>query len=57
MKQRFYLEYDTPTAFVRTRFYDSKEEAENNKEFLEQYFGIRVCLKIDEQYVFGSHLD
>ena len=57
MKQRFYLEYDTPTAFVRTRFYDSKEEAENNKEFLEQYFGIRVCVKIDEQYVFGSHLD
>ena len=57
MKQRFYLVFNTATAFHMTRYYDTREEAELNKEFLEQYYGVHVRLKIDEQYVFGSHLD
>lgn len=51
MKQRFYLVFNTPEAIHVTRFYDSKEEAELNQEFLEQYYGIKVRLKVDE-YLF-----
>ena len=30
MKQRFYLVYNTETAFHMTRYYDTREEAELN---------------------------
>ena len=54
MKQRFYLVFNTETAFHQTRYYDTKEEAELYKEFLEQYYGVRVHLKIDE-YVYSGY--
>ena len=48
MKTRFYLVYNTPEALHITRYYPTMEEANDNKEFLERYFGVRVRLKIDE---------
>ena len=53
MKERFYLVYNTADALHITHYYDSKEEAELNKEFLERYFNIPVRLKIDEQGYFN----
>ena len=47
MKTRFYLMFDDN---ARTRFYDTLEEASDNKEFIERYFGIHVRLKVDEQF-------
>ena len=54
MKQRFYLVYNTETAIHVTRFYETMEEAEINKEFLEKYFGVHVRLKVDEMMVVGT---
>ena len=53
MKQRFYLIYNTVDAIHVTRYYDSIEEANDNKEFIERYFGARVRLKVSEEYLFG----
>ena len=50
MKTRFYLSANTDTFFFESRVYDTREEAELNKEFLERYYGmgIRVRLKVIE---------
>lgn len=53
MKTRFYLMFDND---VRTRFYDSYEEAMDNAEFIEKYFGIHVRLKISEELTVGTRL-
>ena len=46
MKTRFYLSVNTDTFFFNTRIYDTKEEAELNKEFLEQYYGLGVHVRL-----------
>ena len=51
MKTRFYLVYNTEEAIHVTRFYETYEEAMDNAEFIERYFGVRVRLKIDEPMV------
>jgi len=56
MKQRFYLVYNTTEAIHITRFYDTMEEANDNKEFIERYFGVRVRLKVDEELTVGTKL-
>ena len=48
MKTRFYLVYEDNQ---KSRFYDSYEEAMDNAEFIEKYFGIHVRLKVDEQLI------
>ena len=55
MKTRFYLVYNTPEAIHITRFYETMEEAMDNKEFIERYFGVHVRLKVDEQMQVGVH--
>jgi len=55
MKTRFYLVYNTEDAIHVTRFYDSIDEANNNKEFIERYFGVHVRLKVDEVLQKGIH--
>ena len=56
MKTRFYLVYNDDKAIHVTRFYDSIDEANANKEFIERYFGVRVRLKVDEEMVVGTRL-
>lgn len=56
MKTRFYLVFNDDKAIHVTRFYDTFEEAMNNKEFVERYFGVHVRLKVDEMEMFGTKL-
>jgi len=56
MKTRFYLVYNTPEALHITRFYDTLEEALDNAEFVERYFGTHVRLKVDEKLSVGTKL-
>lgn len=56
MKTRFYLVYNDDKAIHVTRFYDTIEEAMDNAEFVERYFGVHVRLKVDELMVVGTRL-
>lgn len=56
MKTRFYLVYNTADAIHITRFYESIEEAMDNKEFIERYFGTHVRLKVSEELTVGTRL-
>ena len=56
MKTRFYLVFNDDKAIHVTRFYDSYEEAMDNAEFIEKYFGIHVRLKISEELTVGTCL-
>ena len=56
MKTRFYLVYNTPEAMHITRYYPTIEEALDNAEFIERYFGIHVRLKVDEMLSVGTKL-
>ena len=56
MKTRFYLVYNTADAIHVTRFYETIEEAMDNAEFIERYFGTHVRLKVDEPMVVGTKL-
>lgn len=56
MKTRFYLVFNDDKAIHVTRFYDTLEEAMDNAEFVERYFGVRVCLKVSEPMVVGTRL-
>lgn len=56
MKTRFYLVFNDDKAIHVTRFYDTIEEAMDNAEFVERYFGVHVRLKVDEPMVVGTRL-
>lgn len=56
MKTRFYLVFNDDRAIHVTRFYDTLEEARDNAEFVERYFGVHVRLKVREENVFGVSL-
>ena len=56
MKARFYLVYNTADAIHITRFYQTIEEALDNAEFIERYFGVHVRLKVDEELSVGTKL-
>lgn len=46
MAMKYYLTGYNDEMYITTRDYDSKEEAYDNKEFLERYYGMHVNLKV-----------
>lgn len=56
MKTRFYLVFNDEKSIHVTRFYNTIEEAMDNAEFIERYFGLRVRLKVSEELTVGTRL-
>ena len=49
MKCKFYVVFYNEEKIGRTREFDSKEEAFDNAEFLERYYGFNCRLKVREE--------
>ena len=56
MKTRFYLIFNDEKSIHVTRFYNTLEEAMDNAEFIERYFGVHVRLKVNEENIVGVSL-